>query len=44
VEGTTNLLNWSALKTNVVSGGYFEMVDTTAAGLSQRLYRARLVP
>jgi hypothetical protein len=44
VEGTTNLLNWSALKTNVVSGSYFDMVDTTAAGLKQRLYRARRVP
>jgi len=44
VEGTTNLLDWSALKTNVITGGYFEMVDTTAAGLKQRLYRARRVP
>jgi hypothetical protein len=44
VEGTTNLLNWSALKTNVVSGGYFDMFDMTAVGLTQRLYRARLVP
>jgi hypothetical protein len=44
VEGTTNLLNWSALKTNVVSGISFDVVDTTAAGLRQRLYRARLVP
>ena len=44
VEGTTNLLNWTALKTNVVSGSYFDMVDMTAAGLNQRLYRARLVP
>lgn len=44
VEGTTNLLTWSALKTNVISGSYFDMVDTTAAGLTQRLYRARRVP
>jgi hypothetical protein len=44
VEGTTNLLNWTSLKTNVVSGSYFDMVDMTAAGLKQRLYRARLVP
>ena len=44
VEGTTNLLNWSALRTNVVSGISFDVVDTTAAGLKQRYYRARLVP
>lgn len=44
VEGTTNLLNWTSLKTNVVSGSYFDMVDMAAAGLKQRLYRARLVP
>ncbi len=44
VEATTNLFNWTALSTNVVSGSYFDMVDTSAAGLKQRLYRARLVP
>ncbi len=44
VEGTTNLLNWTSLKTNVVSGGYFDMFDMTAVGLNQRFYRARLVP
>jgi hypothetical protein len=44
VEGTTNLLNWSALKTNLVTGSYFDLVDTTAVGLKQRLYRARRVP
>ena len=44
VEATTNLLNWTALNTNVISSGYFDVVDTTAAGLKQRSYRARLVP
>ncbi len=44
VEGTTNLLNWTSLKTNVVSGGYFDMFDMTAVGLNQRFYRAQRVP
>jgi hypothetical protein len=44
VEGSTNLLNWVSLKTNVISGGYFEHLDTTAAGLTRRFYRARWVP
>ena len=44
VEATTNLLNWTELTTNVISSGYFDIVDTTAAGLTQRSYRARLVP
>jgi hypothetical protein len=44
LEGTTNLLNWTALKTNLISGGYFDHVDATAAGLNRRFYRARLVP
>lgn len=44
VEGTTNLLNWTALSTNVVAGISFDVVDKTAVGLKQRLYRARLVP
>jgi len=44
VEGSTNLLNWVSLKTNVISDGYFEHLDTTAAGLPRRFYRARWVP
>lgn len=44
VEATTNFLNWTALNTNVISGSSFDVVDTAAAGLKQRLYRARLVP
>ena len=44
VEATTNLFHWTALNTNVVAGSFFDVVDTTAAGLKQRFYRARLVP
>jgi len=44
VEATTNLLDWTALKTNVVSDLAFDLVDTTAAGSKQRFYRARSVP
>lgn len=44
VDATTNFVNWTALKTNTIDGAYFELVDTTAAGLLRRFYRARLVP
>src|SRR6478736_3922243 len=44
VEGTTNFVNWTALKTNQISGGSFDFVDTTSGGLARRYYRARYVP
>lgn len=44
IEASTNLVSWSALKTNVVTGGYFDHLDTGAAELRQRFYRARWVP
>jgi hypothetical protein len=44
VEATTNLVNWTALKTNVVSDISFDLVDETAVGSKQRFYRARFVP
>ena len=44
VEASTNLMHWTSLKTNVVTGGYFDHLDTGAAGLRQRYYRARWVP
>jgi hypothetical protein len=44
LDATTNLVNWTALKTNVISGKFFDHVDTTSAGLPRRYYRARLVP
>lgn len=44
VEASTNLVRWTALKTNVVAGGYFDYTDPGAASLARRFYRARWVP
>lgn len=44
LEASTNLLSWTPLKTNIVTGGYFDHLDTGAVGLRQRFYRARWVP
>jgi hypothetical protein len=44
LDATTNLANWTAIKTNVISGTFYDHVDTTSAGLPRRYYRARLVP
>jgi len=44
VEGTTNFVNWTALRTNQISGGSFDFVDTTSSGMARRYYRARYVP
>jgi len=44
IDGSSNLTNWTALKTNVTAGGYFDYVDDGAVGLPRRFYRARWVP
>jgi hypothetical protein len=44
VEATTNLVQWTSLQTNTIAGTYFDFIDTKAAGMSKRFYRARLVP
>lgn len=44
VDTTTNFVNWTALVTNTISGGYFDHIDMTATPFSRRFYRARLVP
>jgi len=44
LDATTNFVNWTALKTNTVSGGYYDYVDQTAAPFARRFYRARFVP
>jgi hypothetical protein len=44
LEGTTNFLNWTVLKTNVATSGFFEHLDSGSVGLKQRFYRARWVP
>ncbi len=44
LEATTNLVHWTAVKTNSISGAYYDQVDTAAAGAPHRFYRARFVP
>jgi len=44
IEGSTNLVNWTALNTNLVTGGSFDYTDTSSAALNRRMYRARWVP
>lgn len=44
VEASGDLRQWTALKTNVISGGFFDHLDTGAVGQPQRFYRARWVP
>ncbi len=44
IDATTSFGQWSALKTNVITGGYFDYIDPAAPGFSTRFYRARLVP
>lgn len=44
LEASTNLLQWTALKTNVATGGYFDYLDTGASGSETKFYRARWVP
>ena len=44
VEATTNFLQWTALKTNVLTGGSFDFIDNISPAAAQRFYRARLVP
>ena len=44
IDATTNFSNWTPLKTNLLSDGYSDFLDTSATALSTRLYRARWVP
>jgi hypothetical protein len=44
LDVTTNLTTWLPLKTNVITGGYFDYIDTDLSGSPMRLYRGRLVP
>jgi hypothetical protein len=44
IESTTNLSAWLPLKTNVVTGGSFDFIDTNLSGSPTRLYRARFIP
>ncbi|HNQ73304.1 MAG TPA: hypothetical protein PKN95_06840 [Verrucomicrobiota bacterium] len=44
VEATTDFTAWSPLKTNIISDGSFDAVDTHSGSLDRRFYRARFVP
>jgi hypothetical protein len=44
VDATTNLVTWTALKTNTIATTYFDHTDPAGATLQRRFYRARLVP
>ena len=44
IDATTDLLQWTSLKTNTITDGTFDFIDSTAPPLSKRFYRARYVP
>lgn len=47
VEASTNLrapITWTALRQGIPVNGFFDVIDTGAAALPQRFYRARLMP
>jgi hypothetical protein len=44
IDASSDLRQWSALKTNTVTDGSFDFVDTSAGGSARRYYRGRLVP
>ena len=44
IEATTNLTQWTALKTNVITDGFFDYVDSSAPVFARRFYRARWSP
>ena len=44
IDAANNWHQWTALKTNTVTDGSFDLIDTTAPLFSKRFDRARLVP
>jgi len=44
IEASTDLRQWTSLKTNTVANGSFDFTDTNTAALPRRFYRARFVP
>ncbi len=44
IDATTNLTQWTALKTNVITDGFFDYVDSSAPAFARRFYRARWSP
>lgn len=43
LDGSTNLIYWSSLSTNVATGALLEFIDPNVSGNIQRFYRARLL-
>ena len=41
IDASEDLSTWMPLKTNVVSGGFFEFIDREASAHPQRFYRSR---
>ncbi len=44
VDASTNLTHWTALRTNLLTDGFVDYLDTSGTGLNRRYYRARWVP
>ncbi|MEY4384891.1 MAG: hypothetical protein RLY20_174 [Verrucomicrobiota bacterium] len=44
LEASTNLTSWSALKTNVATGGFFDFTDAASTNAPRKFYRARWIP
>jgi hypothetical protein len=44
VEGSTNLVNWTALRTNTITGSFFDYTDPAGATMPRRFYRTRFLP
>ena len=44
IDATSNLSQWSALKTNVITDSFFDYVDSSAPAFARRFYRARWSP
>jgi hypothetical protein len=44
IQGTTNLVDWVNLSTNVATGSFLDLVDVDAANAPYRFYRWQLLP
>jgi hypothetical protein len=44
LQASTNLLSWSSLSTNLLSGGRADFTNSDPSGFRRRYYRAQAVP
>jgi hypothetical protein len=44
IEGSSNLLNWTSLKTNILGAAPLHFADPSSSALPKRFYRARVQP